>query len=93
MTDEPKKPQQHKLRGHTEHLADEPLSGDAIQPKQPTIVQQRRVLGAGATQVLREFADAAQARGPQPPKSAKVPIPDWQTNRTGIPVSRLEDDQ
>ena len=79
-------------REYAEHLAGEPLTDDDIQPEQPSLGQ-RRVLGAEATQVLREFAAAAKAIGPQPSRTARVPIPDWQTNRTGIPVSRSEDDE
>ena len=93
MTDDPKKPRHPTPREYAEHRAEKPLPGDDIQPEQPSAAQQRRVLGAGATQVLRDFAAAAQAKGPQPSRTGKVPIPDWQTNRTGIPVSRFEEDE
>lgn len=55
-------------REYAEHLAGEPLTDDDIQPEQPSLGQ-RRVLGAEATQVLREFAAAAQARGPRPSRA------------------------
>lgn len=93
MTDDPKKPRHPTPREYAELLAGEPLSDDDIQQEQPSVAQQRRVLGAAATRVLREFVAAAQAKGPQPSKTGKVPIPDWQTSRTGIPVSRFEEDQ
>lgn len=66
------------VREYAEHLAGEPLTDDDIQPEQPSLAQ-RRVLGAEATQVLREFAAAAQARGPRPPRASQVPSPDGLT--------------
>ena len=81
------------VREYAEHLAGGPLSDDDIQPEQPSLSSQRRVLSPEVTQVLREFAADAQARGPQPSRTARVPVPDWQTNRTGIPVSRSDDDE
>lgn len=64
------------VREYAEHLAGGPLSDDDIQPEQPSLSSQRRVLGAEATQVLREFAAAAQARGPRPSRASEVPTPD-----------------
>lgn len=80
-------------REYAEHLAGEPLSDDDIQPEQPSVAQRRHILGAQSTKVLREFAAAAQAKGPRPSRMVRVSIPDWSINRTGIPVSRTEDDE
>lgn len=80
-------PSQSNTREYAEHLAGKPLSDEEMQPEQPSVAQQRRVLGAEATQVLREFAAAAQAKGPRPSSAAQTPTPDWQTKQTGIPVT------
>ena len=49
--------------------------------------QKPRSLTGASLQTLQAFAADAQQRGPQPSKASNVPVPDWQTNRTGIPVS------
>ena len=66
------------VREYAEHLAGEPLSDEDLQPARPSISHQRRVLGVEATQVLREFAAAAQARGPRPSRTSQVQAPDGQ---------------
>lgn len=70
------------------HRAGEPLTDDDIQPEQPSLGQ-RRVLGAEATQVLREFAAAAETKGPQHARKSHVPTPDWKAKKTAGPFTLL----
>ena len=55
---------------------------EASQPSRPSMT-------GASLQILQQFVADAQAKGPQQPRSSQVPMPDWQTDRTGLPVSRL----
>lgn len=71
-------------REYAEYRSGEPLSDEELHLHAHQLLTTAACWGG--TKALRQFSEGA-GQGTHPSRASRSPMPDWQTNKTGLPVS------